>query len=323
MRAWDGTTEQTAASAAEMFQRHFTSSSGWNDTTNINTVPVKIEDLYSDIPEADVQLTWDSTLHAKFDTRCNANTAVIATPSERACAASHLRVWRTIAEICGIKTASKSILRQSALARAASAGSTEPGSGSGSAGVGCDSLIPSLVEQYKSVTGRDNDKTTTSTGSSITAVTEGSARNVSASLLALENELKGRSETEYFVIFEDDVNFPQQKLVDLRATIRDLMATVPRNTDIVYLGGMLPKGSADFKLVHRKNESFYGVNYVWTLQAYVLRRRAVEVLLSKLPITAPVDNFIAGLIYNKELKVSICIICYVYFILYIVYIYIF
>ncbi len=50
----------------------------------------------SEIPESDVALHWDSTLNAKFDFGCLANLHTPFTPPERACAASHLSVWRAI-----------------------------------------------------------------------------------------------------------------------------------------------------------------------------------------------------------------------------------
>jgi hypothetical protein len=278
--AWDGTGDVPAASAAEMFHRNFggADGTGLHTSTAPDGVPaLKKRDEYSDIPERDVSLTWDSTLNAKFDLRCAPNTSVIATPSERACAASHLKVWRSIAEICGLKVpgrgASKLLQLQS--------------SDSSLSGGGDSTYSPADI--YRAAKGD---------------ITSTRAEPASNHNDALQKPFADSSGGEYFIIFEDDVSFPQQSLADLRATIRSLMAALPADVDMLYLGGLMPKAAPDFKLQHKKGDPFYGVNYMWTLQAYVLRRRAVEVLLSKLPMWAPVDNFVASLIFNKELKVT-------------------
>ena len=62
------------------------SSSSSNSTTQ----------LIHSIPESDVALYWDSTLNNRFDSKCVLNKVTPMTQSERACAASHLKVWRTI-----------------------------------------------------------------------------------------------------------------------------------------------------------------------------------------------------------------------------------
>jgi hypothetical protein len=278
IRAWDGTGD-TAASAAEMFQRNFggagaglvsPSGGGGSGGDGTQDVVVRREDDYNDIPESDVQLTWDSTVNSKFDARCAPNPAVIATASERACAASHLQTWRYIAGLCGIKTSQKKHSRATELALTSEVGKA-----------------PSPVEIFSTLRG--------------TPQGDASIRN--KGLFSDYFPAHGDEEEEFFVVLEDDVCFPQQSLVNLRASIRALIKSLPADADILYLGGLLPKAAPEFHLQHKKNAPFYTVNYVWTLQAYVLRRRAVEVLLSKLPISAPVDNFVAGLIYAGELKV--------------------
>jgi GR25 family glycosyltransferase involved in LPS biosynthesis len=55
-----------------------------------------VDALNSIIPERDVALTWDTTLNSQFDSQCAAMHEVAMTASERACAASHLKVWREI-----------------------------------------------------------------------------------------------------------------------------------------------------------------------------------------------------------------------------------
>jgi len=49
------------------------------------------------ICDEDVTSTWDSTLNSTFDKKCVSNVAVPMSLSEKACAMSHINVWRTIA----------------------------------------------------------------------------------------------------------------------------------------------------------------------------------------------------------------------------------
>jgi hypothetical protein len=51
------------------------------------------------IPESDVSWYWDSTLNSKFDDKCVPDRKLKLSDSERACAASHLSIWRTIAQM--------------------------------------------------------------------------------------------------------------------------------------------------------------------------------------------------------------------------------
>src|SRR3546814_590536 len=45
------------------------------------------------IPDRDIAFSWNSFVNAKFDEKSVASTNVTLSPSERACAASHLQVW--------------------------------------------------------------------------------------------------------------------------------------------------------------------------------------------------------------------------------------
>jgi len=303
IRAFDGTaTNQTSSlTPAEMFQRSFGAQQGPSAGDALlptaRALPC-IEDAYDSIPESDVQLTWDSTLNNKVDPRCPVNARTVATPSERACAASHLRVWRAIAAVRGTKMA-KSKLRglQSLLMTS----SDTPSEGA--------LASPEVI--YKDLLalktgGQQSLPSAGPSGGGAGSSNSSEKKDVSPTQLSVfEESLNPQEGLDYFIVFEDDVCFPQQSLVDLRATIQSIMRVLPRSVDILYLCGVLPKACAEFKLRNIKGDPFYSINYAWTLQAYVLRSRAVEVLLSKLPIFAPVDNFVASLIYHGELRVRI------------------
>ena len=47
--------------------------------------------------------------------------------------------------------------------------------------------------------------------------------------------------------------------------------------------------------------SFSKIRYAWQLHAYVVTSRAAEKLIDNLPISAPVDNYVATLIYDGVL----------------------
>lgn len=55
-------------------------------------------DPYYQIPETDVSLTWNPSFNSKFDPTNISNPNTSLTLSERACAASHLKIWRMIVE---------------------------------------------------------------------------------------------------------------------------------------------------------------------------------------------------------------------------------
>jgi hypothetical protein len=51
------------------------------------------------IPISDVTKIWDTTLNASFDSHCLEYVSQSMTDSERACAASHLMIWRMISKL--------------------------------------------------------------------------------------------------------------------------------------------------------------------------------------------------------------------------------
>lgn len=59
-----------------------------------------------------VSTHWDSTLNAQYDGSCFANTAIPMTPTERACATSHVEAWRqAVAALSGMGDISTYLLR--------------------------------------------------------------------------------------------------------------------------------------------------------------------------------------------------------------------
>ena len=61
-----------------------------------------------------VSTHWDSTMNATYDGSCFSNTAIPLTPSERACAASHIEAWRcTIAALTAKNDIYENFIRNS------------------------------------------------------------------------------------------------------------------------------------------------------------------------------------------------------------------
>lgn len=225
----------------------------------------------AEIPAEDVSLTWDSSLNAKFDAGCLVNPHTPLTAAERACAASHLKVWRAIAAL-----------------RTGDAGAQDHLGRTSGGQQGIDT-----AQQLYAMHG-------------ITRLGSDSARGLSKKG-EVEKQTSEGDQTDagdYYIIFEDDANVSAAKQDDFRREVAYLMKRLPNSVDVLYLGGALPKRAAEFRSHLMHGGAFLKVNYIWMLHAYVLRGRAVDALLSNLPINSPVDNFLASLIYHKQLVVS-------------------
>jgi GR25 family glycosyltransferase involved in LPS biosynthesis len=261
-----------------------------------------------DIPDTDVTRVWDSTLNNVYDSKCTVNKFTPLTPSERACAASHLKVWRTIAAIRdSLFHPSNSSNSQSNLnANTKSGGSSE-----------CSS------------SGLSNDKNSSnknpvchSYGHNLVEISRGCFRlshmgggwiPVHMSVTEKNDQIKNKSfgstvrgsenDTDWYLILEDDAEATTTNLLSegFQITLNKVLQKVPYNFDICYLGHVIPH--------HAEKKLFRGgdiikTKYAWCLHAYVLRGKAVDVLLKKLPISAPVDNFIAQMLHEEIIEVS-------------------
>jgi GR25 family glycosyltransferase involved in LPS biosynthesis len=156
------------------------------------------------ISERDVALSWDSFVNAKFDEKCVASTSVTMSPSERACAASHLQLWRDFdsGKLCGLQA--------------------------------------------------------------------------------------GRFDSPIMLVFEDDAKVKTENLAE---RVADILTELPSNFDICYLGCIVPSNAKRIKW----SSQLLVPEYAWQLHAYLLSRAGARKLLNQLPISAPVDNFVAEL----------------------------
>lgn len=226
-----------------------------------------------EISEDVVTTTWDSTLNARFDKATTISKALLMTPSERACAMSHVLAWKVAfySSLWSGDGVCKPLLRESEarLAKTPPIYLTSPRSF-----VSSTSDIPSDTAEIQ----------------------------MYMSLRSHSQWING-----YFLVMEDDIEIkltqPGGGFGDGKSflvKLRELTQALPKDTDICYLGYILPKG-AEVK----RGKKYIKPTYLWQLHAYLLSASGAKKLLSHLPVNAPVDNFVASLIHENMLTVSI------------------
>lgn len=102
-----------------------------------------------------------------------------------------------------------------------------------------------------------------------------------------------RRDDQPLLVLEDDAepvaNFPE--------LLANSLATVPADVDILYLGY---SQAAPWRRQVAPN--LMEAEYVWTTVAYLIWPRCAQALLRKLPVNQPVDNWMACLCADNELK---------------------
>ena len=287
--------------------------------------------------ESDVSLYWNSTLNSTFDSKCTVNASTPMTASERACAASHLRVWRHISllrenmfrtstqrtQTGDSRHSSKSELnlevnqningnKNENLETEADISNTENKIKNNSEnrndsdfltisketfrfcrmGGGWVQVIPQATGGVESQNRRNKKKKVSDFGNKI-------PENIGCT--SVSNEMDEKN--DWYLIFEDDADVTNNIGSDGFQSIlnRLIKQKIPHDFDICYLGHVIPRNC---------NKRFFRggdiiePSYVWCLHAYLLRGKAINILLNNLPINAPVDNFIAQLLYDGTLKVT-------------------
>ena len=214
---------------------------------NILAIRVQaVDGNVDDISGADVGATWNSHLNSRFDSSCKADDSLPLSPSERGCAASHIKVWRIIAQF----GSSPNIFRSSSVEINAFS-------------------LSSLSHQLR-VRVRD-----------------------------------GNLDNSWFIICEDDAKLVSSSLdANFLGTISKIVALLPLDCDICYLGHTIPRCAQNEIVSVRK--AFFRPSYLWQLHAYMIRPTTARVLLSCVPVAEPVDNFLARLIYEKRIVVKFC-----------------
>lgn len=235
------------------------SNDGCNDTVSID----------------DISLTWDSTVHSEYESSYPVNDSIAMTPTERACAASHLRTWRWIANI-------RQQLFQAPF----------PSSGR----ITADDMSLSLNDSSHLFA-------SCNLGGGWSCINLDIDSNKDHHPSHLQTTGFGAND-DWYLILEDDANIPTlpshgYTQSDFRAKLSEIIHMyTPSDFDILYLGY---SSSAACKMTNI-NKVVVKPSYLWSLHAYVLRGRAVNKLLSQLPIRAPVDKFIASLVLDGHLQ---------------------
>ena len=240
-----------------------------------------------------VATSWDTTLHSKHDTRYEPQ-SVSMSPSERCCAASHVAVWRAIDTV-----------RQRLLDPASKAAHTSETPASAALTSPADNSY--LLEQMASLFLQSHlyspiNCTVSAALSLSTVVTKENKLPTTPFQSPLSADL------DWYLIAEDDfrvspaalstyTDAPEPSLVTvIRALIND---HVPADYDLLYLSY---QASPKAKLTE-VNKYIIRPGYLWAAGAYVLRGRAVRTLLGCLPVSAPLDRFLAQLVQDKDLIV--------------------
>lgn len=94
------------------------------------------------------------------------------------------------------------------------------------------------------------------------------------------------------LVLEDDA-VPTK---DFTEVLKSAMASLPSDADVLYLGY---SQAADWR---RCAGVLAEAEYVWTTVAYIVWPSGAQKLLSKLPVNQPVDNFMALLCADRDLK---------------------
>jgi GR25 family glycosyltransferase involved in LPS biosynthesis len=277
-----------------------------------------------DIPDTDVTRVWDSTLNNMYDSKCTINKFTPMTPSERACAASHLNVWRTIAAIrdslfqsFNSTTPHSNLNANISSSTLNKSSSSDISSNSSNNKNGNDSSIKDTVGQNN-----NHNLVEISRGCYRLSHMGGGWIPVHMSVAEKNNQKKNNqssfgstvrgsdNDTDWYLVLEDDAEAATTNLMSegFQITLNKVLQKIPYNFDICYLGHVIPH--------HAEKKLFRGgdiikTKYAWCLHAYVLRGKAVDVLLKNLPISAPVDNFMAQMLHDEIIEVSLFLFIFV------------
>ena len=223
------------------------------DMTTVTTAATALDTM--------VVTHWDSTLNSSFDTTCRSIAAMPMTMSERACAASHTRVWRIIAG------QPNDPLEQQKVKELALHGGLRGGH-----------MTPTSLREGTDVAASDPD---------------------GEWFLILEDDAyvcqyefryeRGRRHSAGVV--------GGRPLLDFQHRVRRAVDALPTEADLLYLGRAIPPSGRG----PRQSGGLFKVKYAWQLHAYMIRRKTARFLLRELPVDAPADNFIASRIHDGSL----------------------
>lgn len=236
------------------------------------------------IPECIVRQTWDSSVNATFDATCMTNSTVVMSASERACALSHAIVWLSIDEFFSRIDANRPVT-QSAQVQA----------------------LKAFTEIYF-----------LSLGTTYQSWLENLRFCFHLSNFLISPSPSGlisKVDRNFYLVLEDDALIREKgSVASFAAFLRHITESLPLDCELCYLGyaANWQKQCDDSARYHKSDSSlFFEPTYLWQLHGYLLSRTGARKLLSHMPIDAPVDNFVAQLVYEKKIKVIfLCFTCY-------------
>jgi hypothetical protein len=249
------------------------------------------------VPSKWVSHTWDSSHNHMFDPTCVKSSNTPVTSSERACAASHLVSWLVIDRI-------RSSIRSSKSTSSLSLTFVPPAKEEKEEEVGVKCAVADDVlrcceeaEKVLRLTRAGGGWEALRGSVAPNNTYSGSKHNLSSKASTTSND---NDDDDWYLVMEDDaVVVPEYREPGrFRRRLGLLLSSLPLDWDILYLGHA---ASGRGKGSPVQGGLFCRPVYLWQLHAYVLRGSALTKLLSALPVTGPVDNFLASLIYDSTL----------------------
>ena len=266
--------------------------------------------MIEDIPEGDVSLTWSTSLLRQFDLFCPKNDAMTMSQTERACAAGHLMIWRTIAKMRSLLMSGKKTTTSNPRSSSTNAGivpSTKDYVDSTDALARAAALYASSFYSHywpmlsSSITDAKTSRSKQKKGR--TLLSNGSSTSTSTPTQIIRKaSVIQRNDEDWYLICEDDCIFPPN--IGSKPTFAEYVSNLiteraPDDFDICFLHCSVPPNATCTPF---SGGLLQNVNYSSLLNCYVLRGKAIEILMAYLPISAPVDLFIGELLYDGILK---------------------
>lgn len=257
--------------------------------------------------------TWDATLNSQYDRKTVSNACTPMTTSERCCAAGHLRIWDLLRQlgtaVLGLSPWDRTLPATywkhyeqtiATLPAPALEDWMEVYRAYGNARawrmpcIPTETTTPSLSKRAKR---------RKRLGMEHSDMAERWVQH--PELLSLMSSADKQQIVDWYLILEDDAcvvrfhNNPLQR--ELREILVDVVRRLPMDWDMCYLGYILPDKAKKTGL--RKIREFVLLPYAWQLHGYLINGKCIRFLLTQLPINMPIDNFLATLMHEGELKV--------------------
>lgn len=244
--------------------------------------------------------TWNTTLHAKF-TNSYGVPAKPLTTAQLVETVAHVQIWRQIERLVQERERRETIL-WSALRSDGTTGST--GSSVASSTTSSARKVPSEDNQNADVWNVTKFCYNYSATMSMSSVFNRNAASSSSATKSTSTGFKQLDRDDFYIILGSGSTL-KTTVADLYEQVRKVIHRLPNDWDILYLGGYLPRNKQLFRELSRQTDAYNHINYILDGYAYVLREKAAVKLVRELmPLTAPVHQYLASLVYYEELQVN-------------------